>query len=887
MRNILLVGLLAGALAQSAQAQGSGAIAGAVRDAQNRPLPGATVALEGSRMRSITGDNGRFLLRGVPAGSQRLTVSYLGYADGTADVTVVEGETAEANLHLEVRPITLQGIEAFGRIGQGQAKALTQQKNAASVKSIVSYELFDRFPDRNGAEAIQRIPGVTIDRDQGEGEHASVRGLPPEWNSVTVNGQRIPALVAGRGREVGLDLVQAELFDAIEVTKGLTPDMDADALGGSINFVPRRAPDAPLLTLQGNYGLNEQHSRFREWGRAVNQFFGVGGTRLGEADKLGVLGAISFYDTNRGSLLKEYTLQGTTENITRTRANDYDVNRQRLGVQATADYRFAPGNEINISGAFNSFRDDEIRRRAQFSPANGTEDREIRNRLEDQTYAWSQLNGQATLGRSATLRYRGSWSRTEEDIPDRTLIAFRRTNTEVLGLPNDQVRALNEASTFPSQAALPLRQVSAQFANTVANAWTGGADVAIPFALGSRAAVLTLGGKYTTHKRDESRHTFTASPAAPDTRLLLSDSTWPYIDGWRVLRDDLDGARQRFRLNPFVEDAETSATSFAASENVGAGFVMLANEWSRTISTVAGVRIENTAVDYQQVATGNRGKGGYADVLPSVHATFRPRDDINVRFGLSTGLARPNFAVLVPIVNVDSAELTIVRGNSDLEATRSKAVDLAIERYDDRLGLLGAAFFYKNITNVITTAVGQEVIGVDTYEVSQPINGETASLWGIELTVSQRLAALGLPSLRDFGVLGSYTYTDSKTDIGGRELDLPNAARHSWNAALFYDNPRFGYSASLAANQRSAILIGVGASAAQDHYFNSEFHLDFSMTQRLPRNATMFLKVNNITDQDEQEIFGEPYDNRIRLHQVEQYGRTATLGLRLDFGAPR
>jgi outer membrane receptor protein involved in Fe transport len=113
-------------------------------------------------------------------------------------------------------------------------------------------------------------------------------------------------------------------------------------------------------------------------------------------------------------------------------------------------------------------------------------------------------------------------------------------------------------------------------------------------------------------------------------------------------------------------------------------------------------------------------------------------------------------------------------------------------------------------------------------------------------------------------------------------LDLPNAARHTWNAALFYDNPRFGFAGSLAANQRSAILIGVGASAAQDHYFDGEFHLDASITQRLRSNVTAFFKVNNLTNEREQEIFGEPYDDRTRLHQFEAYGRTATLGIRLE-----
>ena len=860
-------------------ASGQGNVAGRVTDAQGQPLRGAPIRLEDTRFTAVTGDDGRYFLRSVPAGSYRVTATYVGYADGGVSVTIRDGVTERADLTLEVRPVELQGIAALGRIGEGQAKALTIQKTAPNVKSVISYELFDRFPDRNGAEVVQRIPGVAIDRDQGEGEHVSVRGLPPAWNSVTVNGQRIPALVAGGGREVGLDLVQAELFDAIEVTKGLTPDMDADAMGGSINFVPRRAPDTPMLAVQANFGLNEQQSRRRDWGKDIQQVFGLAGTRLA-GQRLGVLGAVSYYDTDRGSLLTEYTFAGVTEDITRNRANDYDVNRKRLGFQGSADYQISPGNELVFTGGYNQYRDDEIRRRAQFYPANGREDREIRNRLEEQTYSFSQLEGKASLASRATLRYRGSWARSKEDIPDRTLIGFRRTNTDVRGMPNEQVRGLNEASQFPDQPDLPLREVTAQFALTEENTWSGGADLAIPFQLGTRTAVVTIGGKYTARDRDEQESEFTSGPAG--TPLMLSDASWPYTDDWRVERGRLDEARSRFGLESWEEDDGTAATAFHAEEKVTAGYVMLTNEWTDKVSTLAGVRIENTNVDYLHIVSGRTGDGSYTNVLPSLHLTIRPDRNTNVRFGVSTGIARPGYGSLVPIESIDDEELTIVRGNPDLEATRSTSFDAALERYDDRLGLLSAAFFYKDITNVIATGVSQEVIGGESYDVRQPINAETASLWGIELTVSQRLSVLGLPSLRDFGVLANYTYTDAKSEVEGRELDLPNAARHTWNAALFYDNPRFGFAGSLAANQRSAILIGVGASAAQDHYFDGEFHLDASITQRLRSNVTAFFKVNNLTNEREQEIFGEPYDDRTRLHQFEAYGRTATLGIRLE-----
>src|SRR5690606_10798935 len=116
----------------------------------------------------------------------------------------------------------------------GQAAALNQQKNSANVTNIVASDQIGRFPDANLGDALKRIPGVTIALDQGEARFGSIRGTEPRFNSVMVNGERVPSAEA-EVREVQLDLIPADMVQAIEVNKTLTPEMDADAIGGSVN----------------------------------------------------------------------------------------------------------------------------------------------------------------------------------------------------------------------------------------------------------------------------------------------------------------------------------------------------------------------------------------------------------------------------------------------------------------------------------------------------------------------------------------------------------------------------------------------------------------------------------------------------------------------------
>ena len=235
--------LAPGALAQSPSSSLSGVVEGRVTDgATGEALPGARLAIPGTAIETSTDRQGMFRLTGVPAGQQTILVSYLGRRDETVDVDVTAGSARRLDVNLGANKFEESVTVQAELIRDAQARALNQQKTAPNITNVVSADQIGSFPDANAAETVQRIPGISITKDQGEGRYVNIRGTDARLNSMMINGERIPApdpLL----RQVALDVVPSELLQAIEVSKALTPDMDADAIGGSVNLVMKTAPE--------------------------------------------------------------------------------------------------------------------------------------------------------------------------------------------------------------------------------------------------------------------------------------------------------------------------------------------------------------------------------------------------------------------------------------------------------------------------------------------------------------------------------------------------------------------------------------------------------------------------------------------------------------------
>ena len=237
-----------------AQAQ-TGNIQGTITDENGIYVPGANVYIESISKGAITDFDGRFTLVTIPEGSYTLRVTYMGYADVEQEVSVASGKTSSVNIVLNPTNFELDEVQVTAYGLSGQAKALNTQRTNMNITNVVSTDQIGKFPDANIGDAVKRIPGITMQVDQGEARNIIVRGLSPQLNSVTLNGSRIPSAESDN-RNIQMDLIPSDMIQTIEVNKAVTPDMDADALGGSVNLITRTAPQGFRVSATAGSGVN-------------------------------------------------------------------------------------------------------------------------------------------------------------------------------------------------------------------------------------------------------------------------------------------------------------------------------------------------------------------------------------------------------------------------------------------------------------------------------------------------------------------------------------------------------------------------------------------------------------------------------------------------------
>ncbi|MEM8765553.1 MAG: TonB-dependent receptor [Bacteroidota bacterium] len=864
--------------------QGYGTVSGTVVDGRGNFLSFATIMVDGTRNGTTSEVDGRFSLR-LPAGEQTLRAKYIGYQDTEIAVNVRVNENTELSIVLQENVAELQGVEVYGTLTRGQAKALNQQKNAENIKNVVSYEQFSKYPDRNAAEALQRIPGIALSRDQGEGELVSIRGLSPRFNAIQVNGTRIPSPDPDTDRAVGLDLLQADLMESIVVNKTLTPDMDGDAIGGTVNFNLKQAPDKPILNVAASGGFNQQQSEFEDLGQDLQAFSVVLGRRFFN-EKLGFIGAGSYYRTNRGSLLNQFIYtEDDNVIIEEKRNNDYDVRRVRYGVMFSPDVRFDEKNSLKFLINYNIYDDDEIRRRVDYLVGDGEEEREIRNRGEYQKHILYQLSGRNELS-FMDISYNFGYTKAEEEMPFRTYWRFGR-DVDYSSFSNQELTDLGVSDDADPNSQLFLNRVRFDDNITEDENYEGQLDVRVPFKMFGMESRLKFGGKFRNKERlsDQVR-----------SQSNVDEGTNPIpLDGGTFILEDVranDPQVAALNLEDFVLDEDRGdGQDFIAEEDIQAAYIKLTTNFTEKLSFVTGVRYERTSNTYTAIRADDFNtvnEFSYSNLLPSAQFKYNFTDNTLMRVAYSSGFTRPPFSALIPGPDgIDFDNRTITRRNPELEPSRVNNFDVMFETYSTNLGVFSLGVFGKFVNNQIQTQRTFEDFEGEQFTVFQSINGEDAQAVGVEVSLVHKFLDDGIPFLKWFGVSTNYTYAYTEQRISTTDGDevvtrtLPfESPRHIFNLGLFYENPKMGLTFTASGVFRDAILIGLGDNELTDFYFGREFHLDISASQKITKNLSAFLQLNNLTDQEEREFFGDPGEDFSRIHQTEGYGFWGSLGLR-------
>ncbi|WP_286876429.1 TonB-dependent receptor [Marinimicrobium sp. UBA4509] len=933
-----LFGLWLVALCAAVQAQSTGAISGQVTDATGEfTFPDAEVRIEGQRRREVTGRDGSFRFNNVPEGQYELVSEYGGAMPERVAVTVIAGETAEVSIRIgggseQDNANQLKGLLIDSQAA-GQAAAINRRRRAPSVIDVLSSDSVGNFPDQNVAEALQRAPGLSVQRDQGEGRFVVIRGIDPSFNSTTINGMRIPGPEAD-SRAVNLDAISSDLVESVEITKAITPDMDGDAVGGNIEVKTLTAFDlggrSGSVTVGGSYNTtNEETSP--DISASYTDLFSIGD---GE-DNLGIAFAVSQFDRDTVSDGIEGAPWEMTETPEGNEVNallegeqrDYVLTRKRTSVALNFDYRPTDTDEYYLRTMYSEFDDAETKEEnifkfeegdiegldadsgefvgAEYEKAHSDSNKivditsySLGGKNERNNWTFDYNLGYATAGEAGDLEITG------ETLAEDVAMGYDKSGDAqqpLLYVIGDQG---SNASDFILESAEGESVFNEE--RELAVAFNAQRDVMF----GEVPGFIKFGAK--TRQREKENNidisiyedfgdTYSIADFAQDSPVDYPPrgDFGPAVDRDKY-RDFFYGNRDNFELNAEDSLIDSAAEDYDIEEDINAAYVMAQAEFKR-LTVIGGVRVEETdyAARGTQVTIDENVNDGepqlnafsdsksYSHVLPSLHLNYALQDNMAVRAALTSTIARPGFEAAGPwqIIEIegsgDDIERVAETGNPDLEPLESTNFDLRWEYYPTGVSLMSAGFFYKDISNYFLTAnVAGEAPFEAFDEVTQTINGGDAELYGIELAYIRQFDFL--PGPWDGLLLdASYTFTDSESDLPERDsgIPLPGQSDHIASFALGYE--KHGFNIRVAAAYRSEFFEETDDASDPmfDRYQDNHLQVDITSKYRINDMAQVYMNLVNINDEPLYAYWGSSEFNS----QYEEYGPTIEAGVRLDF----
>jgi TonB-dependent receptor len=794
-----------------------------VKDADNLNLPGASVTLSPGRFAGITNQEGELLITGIPVMEYVCNISYVGYEKKKINIHIKAG----LNMLTQVITVTAQSdkeVVVFGDRLKGQSKALSQQKNSGNITNVISADQMGRFPDANIGDAIKRVPGITMQNDQGEARNIIIRGMGPEFNSVTLNGERIPS-AEGDNRRVQMDLIPTDMVQTVQVNKTLTADMDADAIGGSVNLITRPAPNGLRLSGTVAGGFNPVRDGF------IGTANFVAGDRIANR-KIGYVVSGSFNRNVFGSDNVESAWAKDVNGKPFISDHDirvYDLIRIRRSIATTLDFKINPLHTITLTGSYN-WRDDKenrFRLRHRYrgnvtnpAPAdmiydqsgnitgyrNGEvlrqtkggldNDRNQSRRLEDQRVRSIAINGDHLFGKLKT-DWSLQWAKASELRPNERYISMGRRSIQVNQDISDPQKPLTSDITALS-AYTRLNELSEQYQDQYERDLNGKLNFELPVSIvRNQQGALRFGVRLRAKQKVRDNNFFSYAPLTSlgnISLLPLVDKTNPdflaggqFVAGQFVDPSYLGGLsfKNASLFKETDDPTEYLAGNYEAREMITAGFAELKQQFNDRFSARIGIRLENTSINY----TGNivededtfKGtaelKNTYLDVLPSVNLRYEATDDLIIKAAWTSGIARPKYYDLVPYFNINPNDLELSAGNPSLSPVRSSNLDLMFERYFKTVGILSGGVFYKKIDRYFYTYIDnnytREDFAQDFPTVNNPVkvgenwafaqrrNGKSADVLGFEAAIQRQLDFL--PGFwKGFGIYLNYTYTYSK-----------------------------------------------------------------------------------------------------------------------------
>lgn len=911
-----------------ARAQTRGAIGGTVTEQSGAVLKGAEITTKSPALTISTDEEGRYYINDLAPGTYDLTITYVGLAPFTAKVSVIAGQTAKVDAQLRVADRSERVVVTAGR-ASAEAEAINEERTADNLLQVMPHEVITSLPNANLADALGRLPSVTLERDEGEGKYVQVRSTEPRLTNTTVDGVNLPSEEPGV-RQIKFDAIPSSLVDSVQISKTLLANMDGDGIGGSVNLVTKTASDEPTFELTGLGGYTPIQG-----GRGNTTETGTFGRRFGASKKFGFIVGGSYDWEGRG--IDDFEPVPDENNgatwFDGASLREYQYFRTRYGFAGSTDYRIRNGSNVYARFLYSDFKNDGDRFAYQLqdntpglsllAPQNQgglpSYDAELRspdiqvgsvilggNHVFSKTwYTWEANVGRSSYGGSPySDAYFGS------TLPSSNC-EFSPTATTNEYLPQWNKACFTE---IQNPANFTLTDITRDLGKAVQLNLGFGGSGALQYHIHNWSATFEYGGKFRNEHKYADTYVLTLTPNG-----TVGLSQFPNV---KINPNYYNGGEYQLGYNASLEDvlgyANSNPTAFSTSstqgqdpsqyglvEKVSAGYVMETINFANGARFIAGLRAERTSDDVHNLAFGDNGavtpnsfSGSYYTLLPSASLRLNAGTDSYVRLIYARGMSRPDPQdIAQPLswtVSGNGANrYAVTFGNASLKAETGDDVDVLFDHYLKPFGIISVGYFYKSLQSPIVTSTyqltnylppGAPAIDTGNYLATQPVNAGSAWLSGFEASYLQHYTAL--PGfLGGLGMSANYSYIGSSTTgIPGRS-DHPRLLRDSpnvFNISPTYDRGRLSMRMGISYNQASIYgyqyqdgMPGGVNGPLSDIYFYSHIQVDAQGIIRLRHDLSMVVSGLNLNN----EVFGFYQGSPQYMIQREYYQPTYSAGL--------
>jgi len=899
----------------------AGSISGIVLDSTNQTtLPSASITIAENGRFTVTDSGGRFSFTGVPEGTYNLQVRYIGLDTKIEPVSVPAVGTAQITIRMESDVVVLESMVVEG-YREGRSRALQQKQSQTNIADIISSDAIGNVPDRNVAEALARLPGVNLSLEQGEGRYVSIRGVEPNLNQVLIDGAIAAAPGGTRlGRAVPLDTLGTGQISQIEVIKSVTPDLDANSLGGTINIKTASGFDVKQRritgSVAGNHNVSADKNNYearlsladtfgpaKDWGIAVSTSFdrrdysnhwlqtswnlrNIAGMDMYLPSGLEIKPEEGYQKRWGGNLSLEYRPDENTQLYIRPNYSETEKFEHTVEVIHGVDNA---ANRVTLIGPTKALFDGTRTR---------TERRDFEGLREQKLLSIS--GGFKKVLHAFTVEGMASISKAKEDRIYDNSIQFRNGTGGTGPITIDWTEfdftsvSVDPAIDLPSK--YPLRRTRADYGIVDEDTKSGKVDLRWDSEnIAGHPGFLKTGFKYIhrdritdlTSVRLEPVGSWNVTaigvlPSVPvyngryDSGFLLDQAaTWAYI-----------AANPALTRHQTVDEAANSIEDdYDIDEWIYAGYAM-GSVTVNKLTLMGGLRWEKTDATIRAVEARfagstflghfpTSGSTSYDKVFPNIQGVYRFNDRVLLRAAITQTIGRPAYEDARPLANfrydpLGSAALdpafpysgTLSVGNPDLKPFLADNYDLSLEWYSPGGGTISLAAFKKSITDPIYAfsetqeRVTRSGIGLQTLSVSTRLNADSGHINGLEFNVYQPFHFLPSP-FNGFGIDANYTHISSGVTVAPRPgADLPFFRQPSELRNVTLFYEMNKFSGRIAYNYADEQLYTLGSATLSDIYRLARKQVDLQARYRINDHYSITASVRNLTREPEQFSYG-------------------------------